>query len=88
MEDTPDKVSATSLEQVGRLVELGLRTGAFVGIVTSEDSTEPQQEEPSPPPSDEEEVEGGGNPRMAMAGLATLIIVSFGLLLLETSRKG
>jgi len=87
-EDTPDKVSATSLEQVGRLVELGLRTGAFVGIVTSEDSTEPQQEEPSTPPSDEEEVEGGGNPRMAMAGLATLFIVSVGLLLLESSRRG
>lgn len=29
-EDTPDKVSAESLQTVGRLVELGLRTGAWV----------------------------------------------------------
>ena len=32
MEDTPDKVSAESLAKVGRLVELGLRTDAFVDI--------------------------------------------------------
>ena len=32
MEDTPDKVSAESLGSVGRLVELGLRTQAFVNI--------------------------------------------------------
>ena len=32
MEDTPDKVSAESLTYVGRLVELGLRTNAFVSI--------------------------------------------------------
>mgnify|MGYP000532858344 CR=1 FL=1 len=30
MEDTPDKVSAESLGHVGRLVELGLRTNAFI----------------------------------------------------------
>jgi hypothetical protein len=29
-EDTPDKVSADSLEKVGRLVELGLRSGAWI----------------------------------------------------------
>ncbi len=29
-EDTPDKVSADSLEKVGRLVELGLRSGAWM----------------------------------------------------------
>jgi len=88
MKDTPDKVSATSLEQVGRLVELGLRTDAFVGIIMGGDSTEPLQEEQAPPSSDEEEVDGRGNPRMAIAGLATLIIVTGGLLVLETSRKG
>ena len=32
MEDTPDKVSAESLMHVGRLVELGLRTDAFVNV--------------------------------------------------------
>ena len=36
LEDTPDKVSATSLNHVGRLVELGLRTNAFVGINPNE----------------------------------------------------
>ena len=37
MEDTPDKVSEESLGAVGRLVELGLRSGAFV-IVEEEQS--------------------------------------------------
>jgi len=59
MEDTPDKVSAESLAHVGRLVELGLRTNAFVSIgpleeqnlgeatnnITVEPSDEPQNEE-------------------------------------------
>lgn len=38
MEDTPDKVSADSLSNVGRLVELGLRTDAFVGINPSQEA--------------------------------------------------
>ena len=59
MEDTPDKVSAESLAHVGRLVELGLRTNAFVSIgpleeqsldeatnnTTVEPSDEPQHQE-------------------------------------------
>ena len=59
MEDTPDKVSAESLAHVGRLVELGLRTNAFVSIgppenqslgevantTTVEPVDEPQQQE-------------------------------------------
>jgi len=32
MEDTPDKVSAESLSAVGRIVELGLRSNAFVNL--------------------------------------------------------
>ena len=39
MEDTPDKVSAESLAHVGRLVELGLRTNAFVSIGPPEDQS-------------------------------------------------
>ncbi len=59
MEDTPDKVSAESLAHVGRLVELGLRTNAFVSIgpleeqspsgatntITVEPSDEPEHQE-------------------------------------------
>lgn len=59
MEDTPDKVSAESLAHVGRLVELGLRTNAFVSIgpvgeqspseatntTTVEPSNEPEHQE-------------------------------------------
>ncbi|MEL0182113.1 MAG: M28 family peptidase [Candidatus Poseidoniales archaeon] len=40
MEDTPDKVSAESLAKVGRLVELGLRTDAFVDIKPTMDITD------------------------------------------------
>ncbi|MEL0313007.1 MAG: M28 family peptidase [Candidatus Poseidoniales archaeon] len=40
MEDTPDKVSAESLAKVGRLVELGLRTDAFVDINPTTDITD------------------------------------------------
>lgn len=40
MEDTPDKVSAESLAKVGRLVELGLRTNAFVDINPTMDITD------------------------------------------------
>ena len=47
MEDTPDKVSAESLGAVGRLVELGLRTYAFVDIAEdngrAENTTEPNE---------------------------------------------
>lgn len=45
MEDTPDKVSAESLGAVGRLVELGLRTQAFVnleGDIEGDDKTPTQ----------------------------------------------
>jgi glutaminyl-peptide cyclotransferase len=36
-EDTPDKVSAESLETVGRLVELGLRSGAWLMANTTQE---------------------------------------------------
>jgi len=40
-EDTPDKVSAESLETVGRMVELGLRSGAWLMTnITQEESSE------------------------------------------------
>ena len=51
MEDTPDKVSEESLGAVGRLVELGLRSGAFVIVeeeqnhLSDEDTTNDEVEE-------------------------------------------
>ena len=42
MEDTPDKVSAESLGAVGRLVELGLKSEAFVIVV--EEQGQPAQD--------------------------------------------
>ena len=51
MEDTPDKVSAESLELVGRLVELGLRTDAFVNI--SNEAESPSDNNDSIQPGDE-----------------------------------
>ena len=77
MEDTPDKVSADSLGKVGRLVELGLRTNAFVGI----DAHQEVQEHDSPSPDgDVGGVETEDHPRrntgltvMAMAGLVSIV---------------
>jgi len=49
LQDTPDKVSAESLETVARLVELGLRSGAWMEAVTPEDPVEePPTVEPQP----------------------------------------
>jgi glutaminyl-peptide cyclotransferase len=53
MQDTPDKVSAESLGMVGRLIELGLRTDAFVNITNQthvsevNDSNQRQNEHPT-----------------------------------------
>ena len=49
MQDTPDKVSAESLGHVGRLVELGLRTDAFVDVSSDfeEEANLPTTIEPS-----------------------------------------
>jgi hypothetical protein len=56
MEDTPDKVSAASLAHVGRLVELGLRTNAFVSLDSSENQDKDEMtDNTSVEPSDEPE---------------------------------
>lgn len=51
MEDTPDKVSAESLERVGRLVEVALRTGALLNVDPQE---QPESNDPDPTPTDTE----------------------------------
>ena len=55
MEDTPDKVSAESLAHVGRLVELGLRTNAFVGIEPFANQNQDEITNNTVEPSDEPE---------------------------------
>ena len=52
LEDTPDKVSADALETVMHLVELGLRSGAWMDAVNADgDFTDGPsgEEDPSPP---------------------------------------
>ncbi len=59
MEDTPDKVSAESLAYVGRLVELGLRTNAFIieepPITTDDDNVDDEQHQSTPTVVEHEE---------------------------------
>ena len=77
MEDTPDKVSAESLGAVGRLVELGLRTHAFVNIPQdtqeAQDAEQPSLEEPS---SDEPSVEdASGSPTLTASTAIGLFLI-------------
>jgi glutaminyl-peptide cyclotransferase len=89
MEDTPDKVSAASLEHVGRLVELGLRTDAFVNIAPSDESSVLSEEDaPINPVTVEERTGGDGEPRLALLALGMLVVVVGSLLVLEYGRRG
>lgn len=84
MEDTPDKVSAESLAKVGRLVELGLRTDAFVDINPTMDITD-EGNTTSPDQPDEGEASNpnrnAGLTIMAAVGLVgilgLLLVVEF-----------
>jgi hypothetical protein len=76
-EDTPDKVSAESLETVGRLVELGLRSGAWLMTnTTQEESSESNNSQ------DETSTENEGQTIQTYPILAILALSSVGLLLL------
>jgi Zn-dependent M28 family amino/carboxypeptidase len=89
MEDTPDKVSAASLEHVGRWVELGLRTDAFVNIAPSDESSVLSEEDaPKNPVTVEERTGGDGEPRLALLALGMLVGVVGALLVLEYGRRG
>lgn len=80
-EDTPDKVSAESLQTVGRMVELGLRSGAWLATnTTQEEGLEPDsQQEDS---SNEESNESDNKDMITHPLLAALALSSIGLLLL------
>ena len=86
MEDTPDKVSAASLETVGQLVELGLRTDAFVDL---NPTPEPLENSASVGVDGAKDDETGTNRSPALALVAFLGLVSIvGLLVLvETMGK-
>ena len=85
MEDTPDKVSAESLQAVGQLVELGLRTNAFVDVGSSDSETnlpEPSDTEPS----SDDDVEATGSVRLAsMAAVGLFAIIG---LIITVEWKG
>ena len=82
MEDTPDKVSAESLERVGQLVELGLRTHAFVGIIEpSQEVVVNENEDPiTEPPSSEINL---GSPHLTALAIMALGTIVGALILAE-----
>lgn len=69
-EDTPDKVSADSLEDVGRLIELGLRSNAWIFNV---DIAEEITQEPVEPEPESEPVEVEAYAWLALAALIGLM---------------
>ena len=75
MEDTPDKVSAESLSAVGRLVELGLRTRAFVDIAEDNNSEEETPEDPTPEEVDDEDEQQGSKTLALLAALGLFAIL-------------
>jgi hypothetical protein len=80
-EDTPDKVSAESLGTVGRMVELGLRSGAWLMTnVTQEESAEPVNEQENS--SNETSKESETQTIVTHPLLTALALSSIGLLLL------
>ena len=85
MEDTPDKVSAESLQAVGQLVELGLRTNAFVDVGSNESETNPPEPSDTEPSSDDD-VETTGSVRLAsMAAVGLFAIIG---LIITVEWKG
>ena len=86
MEDTPDKVSAESLGAVGRLVELGLRTQAFVNLG---EEVESGDDHPSHADSDadvEDEASTGSKTLASLAAVGLFSIIGF-ILLVEWKGK-
>ena len=86
MEDTPDKVSAASLETVGRLVELGLRTDAFVDV-----NPTPEPLENGAPVSVDEAKDDktgtNGSPALALVAFLGLVSIVGLLVVVETMGK-
>jgi glutaminyl-peptide cyclotransferase len=81
-EDTPDKVSAQSLEDVGRLIELGLRTNAWTyNVELNTELSETDLNDSTQEGGDEtiindntEETVSRIHPVLAIAGLASIVL--------------
>ena len=86
LEDTPDKVSAESLGAVGRLVELGLRTYAFVDIAEDLESAE-NTTEPNELPSNTASENDTGSKTLAMLAAVGLFSVLGLILVVEWKGK-
>ena len=86
LEDTPDKVSAESLGAVGRLVELGLRTYAFVDIAEDLESAE-NTTEPNELPSNTASEDDTGSKTLAMLAAVGLFSVLGLILVVEWKGK-
>lgn len=71
MEDTPDKVSAESLQRVGQLVELGLRTQAFMDL----------EPEPIIPPQTDNTAEAETAESASSPNTGLTVLAGFGLLM-------
>ena len=81
-EDTPDKVSAESLQTVGCMVELGLRSGAWLVSNSTEDEALEQPNSDEGEVEQEVEVEGQVYPKLTLAaGLSIgILLVTMALL--------
>jgi len=86
MEDTPDKVSAESLGAVGRLVELGLRTYAFVDIAEDNERAE-NTTEPNETPSNTAPEDDTGSKSLAVLAAVGLFSVLGLILVVEWKGK-
>ena len=78
-EDTPDKVSAESLQTVGRLVELGLKSNAWIWNSTVRQVAETVNEEPEEADqtvgSTDDEKKPESHPMLATAAGASMAVL-------------
>ena len=92
-EDTPDKVSAESLQTVGRLVELGLKSNAWIWNSSIRQSAEETQEPEAEPETEDElnevnevkddKLESKSYPFLAFIGGSSVAILLVGILALN-----
>lgn len=87
MEDTPDKVSAESLGSVGRLVELGVLTGAFVDVKPPVEEAENPSVGLEDPLTETGAGDGGFEPLQFTALAVVLVIVGVALAVYRRSES-
>ena len=87
-EDTPDKVSAESLQTVGRLVELGLKSNAWIWNASiRQDTTETAKSEPvveqELTADKDDELEPKSYPLLAFIAVSSVVILLASILVLN-----